>query len=251
MARTPFCSRPPGRFTLSKKILFVLETLTNGEFQQTTIRSSEIAYEERTECRISHVLLVQYGLVDLPTASEYSPVRWPTDNFNFGSVSTMETLMEVSETNEATRAFIFAQGYMRALADAESTLSEVQRRQWSEIVKQAVATAQKVAPEVRSIVSKAQEAGEKEVRAFLARTVDVAVATRSIGEIRQELLRRHPDAIDFWSDEAQAQIDHLRDTFEEAVETIALGLNADFQKAIAAARAEAGLISGKRSKPTA
>jgi len=163
----------------------------------------------------------------------------------------LETLVEVSESNKATRAFIFAQGYMRALADAESRLSEAQRREWSELIKQAVLLARKFGPQVRSVVIKSREADEQAVRAFLARTVDVADAVRDMGAIRQKLLRRHPEAIDFWSDEAQAEIDHLSEIFDEAVETIALGLSADFHRAIEAARAEVGLTNGKRSEPAA
>jgi hypothetical protein len=163
----------------------------------------------------------------------------------------LETPIEVSESNKATRAFIFAHGYMRALADAESSLSDAQRREWSEFIKQAVSLARKVGPQVRSLVIKSQEADENEVRAFLARTVNIANAVRDMAATRQELLRRHPEAIDFWSDAAQAEIDHLSETFDEAVETIALGLSADFHRAIEAARAEAGLTHGKRSEPAA
>jgi hypothetical protein len=161
----------------------------------------------------------------------------------------METLMEVSESNKATQVFIFAQGYLRALADAESTLSEVQRRQWSNILKQAVDIAKRLAPQVRSVVIKAQESSEREVRAFLARTIDAADSAKQIGAIREELLRRHPEAIGFWTDDAQAHIDRLRELFDEAVETIALGLNTDFRRDIEAARAEAGITNGKRSEP--
>lgn len=145
-----------------------------------------------------------------------------------------------SESDNVTRTLDYTGGYIRALTDADRVSNEqFQRARY--LSQQIVEAAEKIGPQVKQTVLVLQEADEEKVRVFLKQTSQIAVALRDLALLRNEAIKTLPHLREFWTDEAQHKLDQFRDLFEEAEETLALGLSLSLRNEIRAARAEAGI----------
>lgn len=157
--------------------------------------------------------------------------------------------LPVSEADYIAKSLIYAQGYTRALADSESAFSPSQRREVGELIKLIVKIADALGPQIRLIVQRRQEAEDQEVLAFLKQTSEIVEANKRLAAIRSQVVRKDPSLIEVWSDADQQRIECVCELFEEAEETLALGLSSVFRKDIEAARTEAGITNGESSVP--
>ena len=148
-------------------------------------------------------------------------------------------------------AFLFAGGYVRALSESNTGLSDAQLATLRQLLERVVDNSGQIAKDIRTVVERAQERNtDEQLRALVLKIRQGAENLRLFGELRPVILRSSPELADYWTEDRQREIDQNLEMIEEAEETLVLGLNTSFINEIDEARNEAGLkIDGEALLP--
>ena len=164
----------------------------------------------------------------------------------------MEAQSLVSEQERLHDAAIFTRGYMSALGDRDDNhLSSSELRATAKIVERILAICADVRSTFRSVANRSPKGNEESRRNSLAATTKALDGLKDLIKIFHETLQRYPEIGTYWNHDARQAVEETLELFEEAQETLAIGLSSSFQSEIDDARKEAGIdTNGKPPLPT-
>ncbi len=157
----------------------------------------------------------------------------------------MEAL--VSEPERLHDKLAFARGYVCAIAaGVEPESHSVPFERVKVLLGELEAICRRVAPNIKATTDRAASSkDEAAIRKLLVRTVMVVDHLRPLADFR----RQFPFIAPYWPESSQRVLEETLDLFEEAQETLALGVSAAFRSDINQARSEAGVQGAKADLP--
>jgi len=164
----------------------------------------------------------------------------------------MEAQSIVSEQEKLHDAAIFTRGYMSALGDRDDNhLSPSQLRTTAELIERVLAICADVRSTFRSVANRSPKGNEESHRNSLAAITKALDSLKDLVKNFDETLQRYPEIGTCWNQDARQAVEETLELFEEAQETLALGLSSSFRSEIDDARREAGIeTNGKPHLPT-
>ena len=164
----------------------------------------------------------------------------------------MEAQSIVSEQEKLHDAAIFMRGYMTALGDRDDNhLSPSQLRTTAELVEGILAICADIRSHFRSVANRSPKGSEESRRNSLAAITKALDSLKDLIKIFHETIQAYPEIGTYWNQDARQAVEETLELFEEAQETLAIGLSSSFQSEIDDARKEAGIeTNGKPHLPT-
>lgn len=132
-------------------------------------------------------------------------------------------------------ALFTVQGYLRGVEDSAGALLDIH-----DSLAAIVAAGRQFVASFRAILL-TPDLPKAHQEALLVSAEMFRAALADVLERRTLLLRVHPEATPFWPESLADEMADVLEDLEDLVETMALGLSAEFRAQIAAARAAAGL----------
>ncbi len=163
----------------------------------------------------------------------------------------MELQGIVSEQERLRDAAIFMRGYTSALGDrGGNEISPSQLRRTEQLIKLIVAICAEIKIGYRSLVKRIQKKDEEPRRNALVKATMAIDGLKAVLNDMPKTVRMYPEIGEYWNQDARRTVEDTLELFEEAQETLALGLSSSFKSEIDDARKEAGLeTNGKPYLP--
>lgn len=157
----------------------------------------------------------------------------------------MEAL--VSEPERLQNKLAFTRGYVSAIAAVvEPASHSAPFERIKVLLSELEAICRQVGPNIKARTDRAASSNdEAAVRKLLVRTVMVVDNLRALADFR----RQFPFIAPYWPESSQRVLEETLDLFEEAQETLALGVSAEFRSDIEQARSEAGVEGAQADLP--